>query len=41
MHLPESIRLHLKDASFSLDSLGRSQAQVMLFTIEVSIVMRH
>jgi len=31
MHLPESIRLHLKDASFSLDSLGRSQAQVMLF----------
>lgn len=31
MHVPESIRLHLKDASFSMDSLGRSQAQVMLF----------
>ncbi len=40
MHLPESIRLHLKDASFSLDSLGRSQAQVMLFEDRVLKIER-
>ena len=41
MQLPESIRMHLQDASYSLDSLGCSQAQVMLFKDRVLKIEKH
>lgn len=31
MYLPEYIRMHLSDGDFTLDDIGRSDAQVMLF----------